>query len=112
VGGQEGYKGDYVLFPGQGNPGREAHPSRSSRTTRFKPDRRHPPRREAREGGGRSNGAPATASAADWWATCADQTGDVTLALQAIGDRDLTMATHYRSAGTTRSSATGLGAVG
>lgn len=26
-----------------------------------------------------------------------DQTGDVTLALQAIGDRDLSMATHYRT---------------
>lgn len=88
-----GYTGDYVLFPGQ-SP-RRAHPSRlphySIQTLTNQIHRAEAraqvPQVKWRAGHGFRRGLVGD---------LAEQTGDVAFALQAIGDRDLRMAAHYR----------------
>lgn len=90
---REGYTGDYVLFPGQAagrlHPSKQAHYSIQSLT-----DAIHSAEERAgveaikwRAGHGFRRGLVGD---------LVDTTGDVTLALQAVGDRDLSMAKHYR----------------
>lgn len=97
---REGYSGPYVLFPGQSvdqrraaraNPSKLFHYSIQSLTAAIH-------RAEAR--------AVPAVETIKWRAAhafrrglvgdLADVTGDIQLALQAIGDRDLSMAAHYR----------------
>lgn len=96
---REGYTGDYVLFPGQNrnqtgaakaNPTKKPHYSIQSLT-----DAIH--RAEERVGVQSIAWRAGHGFRRGLVGDLVDQTGDVTLALQAIGDRDLSMATHYRT---------------
>lgn len=85
---REGYEGGYVLFPGRRH-NQEPHYTIQSLTAAL-----HGAEKRAgveqvrwRAGHGFRRGL---------MGDIVDVTGDVTLALQAIGDRDLSMATHYR----------------
>lgn len=88
---KDGYTGPYVLYPGTGgHPTQQLHYSIQSLT-----DAIHRAEKRAdvetvkwRAGHGFRRGLVGD---------LADQTGDVTFALQAIGDKDVRMARHYRS---------------
>jgi integrase len=90
---REGYAGDVVLFPGQADGRAHAsklpHYSIQSLTDHIHraSERAGVPYIRYRAGHGFRRGL---------MGDLVDQTGDVTLALQAIGDRDLKMANHYR----------------
>jgi integrase len=90
---REGYAGDYVLYPGQGGGARAGsqlpHYSIQSLT-----DAIH--RAERRAGVEQVKWRAGHGFRRGLMGDLVDQTGDVTLALQAIGDRDLRMAGHYR----------------
>lgn len=93
---REGYVGDFVLFPGQsqlqrerGNATQTPHYSIQSLTGAIH-------RAEARSGVETVRWRAGHGFRRGLVGDLVDETGDVTLALQAIGDRDLSMATHYR----------------
>lgn len=93
---REGYSGDYVLFPGQsaaqrarGNATQEPHYTIQSLTGALH-------RAEQRSGVETIRWRAGHGFRRGLVGDLVDATGDVTLALQAIGDRDLSMATHYR----------------
>lgn len=87
----EGYLGEYVLFPGKGgHPTKRPHYSIQSLT-----DAIH--RAEAVSGVEQVKWRAGHGFRRGLMGDIVDLTGDVTLALQAIGDRDLRMAQHYRS---------------
>ncbi len=95
----EGYTGDYVLFPGQqpnqkvgakANPTKLEHYSIQSLTAAIH-------RAEKRAGIDPIKWRAGHGFRRGLVGDLIDQTGDPTLALQAIGDRDLSMLQHYQS---------------
>lgn len=89
----EGYTGDYVLFPGQ-YAGRKRQSTQPHYSIQSLTDAIHLAEKRAgveaikwRAGHGFRRGLVGD---------LVDETGDITLALQAVGDRDLSMASHYR----------------
>jgi integrase len=86
---QMGYTGDYVLPPGRSHPPKKPHYSIQSLT-----DAIHAA--EARAGITSIKWRAGHGFRRGLLGDLADETGDITLALQAIGDTDLRMANRYR----------------
>lgn len=89
----EGYAGEYVLFPGQA-AGRKHASEQPHYSIQSLTDGIH--RAEARGGVETIKWRAGHGFRRGLVGDLVDQTGDVTLALQAIRDKDLSMASHYR----------------